>query len=121
MAASRPPDAGRNGRGRTLGRILRTILWALVVAFVVGFVIGTLLRRELEKPVRYIGDRGGAAECEYEPSFTRHVDSNLQHTSRRSRPSTPRHSVAPSAAPPAFHAESNPPAPALDPTPYPLP
>lgn len=61
MAASRPPDAGRNGRGSTLGRILRTILWALVVAFVVGFVIGTLLRRELEKPVRYIGDRGGAA------------------------------------------------------------
>ena len=56
MAVRRTDDA----RGSALGRILRTILWALVVAFVAGFVIGTLLRRELEKPVRYIGDRDGA-------------------------------------------------------------
>jgi len=39
----------------TLGRILRAILWSLLIAFAIGFVIGTLLRRELEKPVRYIG------------------------------------------------------------------
>lgn len=36
-------------------RLLRTILLSLLVAFTVGFVIGTLLRREVDKPVRYIG------------------------------------------------------------------
>ena len=38
-----------------IGRILRTIFYALLIAFIVGFVIGTLLRREIERPVRYIG------------------------------------------------------------------
>lgn len=38
-----------------LGRILRTIAWAILIAFTFGFFIGTLLRRELERPVRYIG------------------------------------------------------------------
>jgi hypothetical protein len=51
MTARQPDD----DRGSLVGRILRTILWALVVAFAIGFVIGTLLRRELEKPVRYVG------------------------------------------------------------------
>ena len=50
-----------NAEGRTarvLGRIvrvLRTIFWALLFAFAVGFVIGTFLRREIDRPVRYIG------------------------------------------------------------------
>lgn len=47
----RPP-----GRGGLLGRIVRTVLIALLVAFAVGFVIGTLLRRQLEEPVRYYGN-----------------------------------------------------------------
>ena len=38
---------------------MRTVFWALVLAFVIGFVIGTLLRRELDRPVRYIGERSG--------------------------------------------------------------
>lgn len=47
-----------------LRRVLRTIAWALLIAFGVGFLIGTLLRRELERPVRYIGafDRHGIHE-----------------------------------------------------------
>ncbi|MCR9095527.1 MAG: hypothetical protein NXI30_15000 [bacterium] len=46
----RPP-----GRGGLFGRVVRTVLIALLVAFTVGFVIGTLLRRQLEEPVRYYG------------------------------------------------------------------
>lgn len=46
-----------------VGRILRTVFWALVFAFVVGFVVGTLLRRELDRPVRYIGERSGAGSA----------------------------------------------------------
>jgi len=38
-------------------RILRTIAWALFAAFVFGFVVGSLIRKRLEEPVRYIGDR----------------------------------------------------------------
>jgi hypothetical protein len=41
--------------GSTFGRILRTVAWAVLIAFAVGFFIGTLLRREMERPVRYIG------------------------------------------------------------------
>lgn len=40
-----------------IGRILRTVFWALFIAFVFGFVIGIFLRRELDRPVRYIGAR----------------------------------------------------------------
>jgi len=47
----------RAGRSR-LSNVLRTILYALVIAFIIGFVIGTLLRRELERPTRYIGWHG---------------------------------------------------------------
>jgi hypothetical protein len=43
-----------------IGRVLRTIFWALFFAFVVGLVVGTLLRRELDRPVRYIGERADA-------------------------------------------------------------
>jgi hypothetical protein len=39
--------------------MLRVLLWALAIAFVVGFLIGSLLRRELERPVRYIGGQDG--------------------------------------------------------------
>ena len=47
---------GRTTRSPSLlGRLLRTLFWALFTAFVIGFVIGTLLRREAEKPIRYIG------------------------------------------------------------------
>ena len=35
--------------------LLRRILYALAIAFMVGFVIGTLIRRQLERPIRYIG------------------------------------------------------------------
>jgi len=50
----------RRGFLSKIGKLIRTILIALVVAFVVGFTIGTLLRGEVDKPVRYIGarDRG---------------------------------------------------------------
>lgn len=37
--------------------VLRTILYALLIAFVIGLVIGSLLRRELERPTRYIGSQ----------------------------------------------------------------
>lgn len=46
----------RSGTGH-FGRILRSVLWAVFFAFVFGLVVGTLLRRELERPVRYIGER----------------------------------------------------------------
>jgi hypothetical protein len=55
VAASRSAD-----RPSKLGRVLRTVFWALVFAFVFGFVVGTLLRRELDRPVRYIGERSDA-------------------------------------------------------------
>lgn len=38
-----------------LGRLLKTIFYALIFAFALGLLIGTLIRREMEKPVRYIG------------------------------------------------------------------
>ncbi|MFK7896476.1 MAG: hypothetical protein AB8G23_11605 [Myxococcota bacterium] len=47
-------DAEAKG-GSAIGRILRTVLWAVLIAFSIGFFIGTLLRRELDKPVRFIG------------------------------------------------------------------
>jgi hypothetical protein len=50
----RPP-----GRGGVVGRVLRTLLIALLVAFTVGFAIGTLLRRQLDEPVRYYGSESG--------------------------------------------------------------
>ena len=37
--------------------LLRRILYALAIAFMIGFVFGTLIRRELSRPVRYIGAR----------------------------------------------------------------
>ena len=50
----------RRGFLSKIGKLIRTILIALVVAFVVGFTLGTLLRGEVDEPVRYIGarDRG---------------------------------------------------------------
>ncbi len=53
MDASR---ATRAGPGH-VRRFLRTVLWAVFFALVFGLVVGTLLRRELERPVRYIGER----------------------------------------------------------------
>jgi hypothetical protein len=47
-------------RPSKLGRVLRTVFWALVFAFAIGFVVGTLLRRELDRPLRYIGERSDA-------------------------------------------------------------
>ncbi len=42
-------------------RILRTTLLALFFALLFGFVVGTFLRRELDHPVRYMGEfRWGA-------------------------------------------------------------
>lgn len=41
--------------GSTWIRLLRTILYALAIAFLIGFAIGTWLRREVERPTRYIG------------------------------------------------------------------
>jgi hypothetical protein len=60
MPVSEKHRAGR--AGSTFARIARTILWSIVVAFAIGFLIGTLLRRELERPVRYIGDRASSAD-----------------------------------------------------------
>jgi NhaP-type Na+/H+ or K+/H+ antiporter len=55
--------------------VLRTILWALMIAFVVGFVIGTLIRRQLEQPVRYIGSRAQieAIAASVLPADPRHI------------------------------------------------
>ena len=52
--------SGATHRRSRLGRVLRTVFWALVFAFLFGFAIGSLLRRELERPVRYIGERSAA-------------------------------------------------------------
>ena len=47
----RPPERRRFAR-----RVLRTALIALIIAFGTGFLIGTLLRLNLDEPVRYYGD-----------------------------------------------------------------
>jgi len=47
----RPPERRSFAR-----RVLRTALIALIIAFGTGFLIGTLLRRNLDEPVRYYGD-----------------------------------------------------------------
>ncbi len=46
---ARPP------RRSKIAVLLRGVLYALAIAFIIGFVIGTLIRRQLERPVRYIG------------------------------------------------------------------
>ena len=48
---ARPP------RRSVAARLLRTILLTVLIAFAVGLVIGSLLRREMERPTRYIGAR----------------------------------------------------------------
>lgn len=45
-----------SGAASAFGRVLRTVAWAVLIAFAFGFFIGTLLRRELDRPVRYIGE-----------------------------------------------------------------
>ncbi len=47
-----PADPRRPSK---LAAALRAILYSLAIAFLIGFVIGTLIRRELSRPVRYIG------------------------------------------------------------------
>ena len=42
------------GRSR-IARVLRTVLFALFFAFLFGFVVGTILRNQMERPERYIG------------------------------------------------------------------
>ena len=42
-------------------RILRAILFAIFFAFLFGFVVGMFLRRELDRPVRYMGELPGEA------------------------------------------------------------
>ena len=48
-----------SGPASAFGRIIRTVAWAVLIAFAFGFFIGTLLRRELDRPVRYIGENEG--------------------------------------------------------------
>ncbi len=66
----------RTGRPSRVGRVLRTVFWALVFAFVFGFVVGTFLRRELDRPVRYIGAIGETDETD------ERVDSGLALAAR---------------------------------------
>jgi len=40
---------------KTVLKVVRGILLALLLSFLVGIAIGTLLRRRMERPVRYIG------------------------------------------------------------------
>lgn len=54
MSVSREPRSSEPPRSK-LAMALRALAYALLVAFVIGLVIGTLIRREIEKPVRYIG------------------------------------------------------------------
>jgi hypothetical protein len=42
-------------RRSKIAALLRSIFYALAIAFAIGFAIGTLIRRELSRPVRYIG------------------------------------------------------------------
>jgi hypothetical protein len=49
--------SGKSPGGRALASVLKTILYALIFAFVVGFGIGTILRSQLERPIRYIGSQ----------------------------------------------------------------
>ena len=44
----------KRGRSR-IAVVLRTLFYALAIAFIVGFVVGTVLRKQLERPVRYMG------------------------------------------------------------------
>lgn len=46
-----------SGRRSPLARILRAVLLAIFVAFLLGLVVGTLLRRQLDRPVRYMSAR----------------------------------------------------------------
>lgn len=55
MAASRRLDRNGKPKRSIFVRILRTIAIAILVAFSVGFLIGTMLRGEVDKPVRYMG------------------------------------------------------------------
>jgi hypothetical protein len=69
----------RTDRPSRLRRVLRTVFWALVFAFVFGFVVGTFLRRELDRPVRYIGALGETDETD---ETDERVDSGLALAAR---------------------------------------
>jgi len=71
-------EAGASdAKKKSLGlRLLRTLLIAILVAFAFGLVVGTLLRRQLDRPVRYMGGRVQAAEsvaCAPHPGHVRHA------------------------------------------------
>jgi hypothetical protein len=50
-------SAARRPKRSVAARLLRTILLMALIAFAIGFAIGSLLRRELERPTRYLGAR----------------------------------------------------------------
>ena len=64
--------AARRPRRSVGARLLRTILIAALIAFTVGFTIGSLLRREMERPARYIGAR-------FDPPRALHDSAGAQH------------------------------------------
>jgi hypothetical protein len=56
--ADSAPERTKGAKKRSLGaRLWRTILIAILLAFAFGLVIGTVLRRQLDRPVRYMGSR----------------------------------------------------------------
>jgi len=56
-ATPMPRDPLRPPKRRSFARrVLHTVLITLIVAFGIGFLIGTLLRRNLDEPVRYYSD-----------------------------------------------------------------
>lgn len=68
--AAEPGDAPKKSLG---ARLLRTVLIAILAAFVFGLVVGTILRRQLDRPVRYIGSTAGAAGSVVLASHPGHV------------------------------------------------
>ncbi len=52
-------------------RLGRTIAVALLIAFLFGLLIGTWLRRELERPIRYVVETSAAPACEHVVSLSR--------------------------------------------------
>ena len=73
-------------RPSKLAALLRRVLYALAIAFLIGFVLGTLIRRQLERPTRYIGAQHSgqavaASDLARPPSHIREPETRILVTS----------------------------------------
>jgi len=85
--ATSPAERGKSARS-VVGRVLRTLFWALFFAFLFGFFVGTVLRREMEQPIRYIGAiesrvREAGLELSFESSASAARPGNVRHAPSR--------------------------------------